>query len=157
MWKAREFHNILLWHCDTGYNQNTIDKWTKGCILLFRKMGDLGLAKNYWGITLTSIAAKIYNDLPRKRIEPKIENVLWKNQHGFQRKFGALKTCQEQWTIETGCRRGSGKSVLAERHDNDDDIYFYIYIYIYTARQRKGKWCLTIVLLPETWVTLKRL
>ena len=33
----------------------------KGCILPFPKKGDLGLAKNYRGITLTSIAAKMYN------------------------------------------------------------------------------------------------
>ena len=39
------------------YNQN-LDRWTKGCILPFPKKGDLGLAKNYRGITLTSIAAK---------------------------------------------------------------------------------------------------
>ena len=51
----------------------------KGCILPFPKKGDLGLAKNYRGITLTSIAAKIYNALLRNRIEPKIDNILWKN------------------------------------------------------------------------------
>ena len=34
----------------------------------FPKKGDLGLAKNYRGITLTSIAAKIYNALLRNRI-----------------------------------------------------------------------------------------
>ena len=44
---------------------------------------DLGLAKNYRGITLTSIAAKIYNALLRNRIEPKIDNILRKNQNGF--------------------------------------------------------------------------
>ena len=33
----------------------------------------------------------------------------------------ALKTCREQWTIETGGERGSGRSVLAVRHDDDDD------------------------------------
>ena len=57
----------------------------KGCILPFPKKGDLGLAKNYWGITLTSIAAKIYNALLRNRIEPKIDNILTKNQNGFRR------------------------------------------------------------------------
>ena len=57
----------------------------KGCILPFPKKGDLGLAKNYRGITLTSIAAKIYNALLRNRIEPKIDNILRKNQNGFQR------------------------------------------------------------------------
>ena len=57
----------------------------KGCILPFPKKGDLGLAKNYWGITLTSIAAKIYNALLQNRIEPKIDNILRKNQNGFRR------------------------------------------------------------------------
>ena len=57
----------------------------KGCILPFPKKGDLGLAKNYRGITLTSIAAKIYNTLLRNRIEPKIDNILRKNQNGFRR------------------------------------------------------------------------
>ena len=49
------------------------------------KKGDLGLAKNYRGITLTSIATKIYNALLRNRIEPKIDNILRKNQNGFWR------------------------------------------------------------------------
>ena len=57
----------------------------KGCILPFPKKGDLGLAKNYRGITLTSIAAKIYNALLWNRIEPKIYNILRKNQNGFRR------------------------------------------------------------------------
>ena len=54
----------------------------KGCILPFPKKGDLGLAKDYQGITLISIAAKIYNALLRNRIEPKIDNILRKNQNG---------------------------------------------------------------------------
>ena len=66
------------------YNQNTIDRWTKGSILPFPKKGDLRIAKNYQGITLTSIAAKIYNSLLHNRIEPKIK-ILSKNQNGFQR------------------------------------------------------------------------
>ena len=57
----------------------------KGCILPFPKKGDLGLAKNYRGIILTSIAAKIYNALLRNCIEPKIDNILRKNQNGFRR------------------------------------------------------------------------
>ena len=35
--------------------------------------------------TLTSIAAKIYNALLRNHIEPKIDNILRKNQNGFRR------------------------------------------------------------------------
>ena len=85
VWKTRQFDDILLRHCNAVYNQNPIDRWKKGCILPFPKMGDLGLAKNYRGITLTSIAAKIYNALLQNRIEPKIENILRKNQNGFWR------------------------------------------------------------------------
>ena len=85
VWKARQFDDILLRHCNAVYNQNPIDRWMKGCILPFPKKGDLGLAKNYRGITLTSIAAKIYNALLRNRIEPEIDNILRKNQNGFRR------------------------------------------------------------------------
>ena len=80
VWKTRKFDYILLRHCNVVYNQNPIDRWMKGCILAFPKKGDLGLAKNYPGITLTSIAAKIYNALLRNRIEPKIDNILRENQ-----------------------------------------------------------------------------
>ena len=55
----------------------------KGCILPFPKKGDLGVAENYQGITLTSIAAKIYNALLQHCIEPKIDNILRKNPNGF--------------------------------------------------------------------------
>ena len=41
LWKTREFDDILLWHCNAVYNQNTIDRWTKGCNLLFVNKGDL--------------------------------------------------------------------------------------------------------------------
>ena len=85
VWKTRQFNDILLRQCNAVYNQNTIDRWMKGCILPFPKKGDLGLAKNYRGITLTSIAAKTYNALLRNRIEPKIDNILRKNQNGFRR------------------------------------------------------------------------
>ena len=57
----------------------------KGCILPFPKMGDLGLAKNYRSIILTSTAGKIYNALLRNCIKPKIDNILRKNQNGFWR------------------------------------------------------------------------
>ena len=43
----------------------------------------------------------------------------------------ALKTSQEKWTIETGGRRGSGRFMLAARHDDDDSsliINYTLYI-----------------------------
>ena len=83
--KTRQFDDILLWHCNAVYNQNPIDRRVKGCILPFPKKDDLGLAKNYRGITLTSITVKIYNVQLRNRIEPKIDNILRKNQNSFRR------------------------------------------------------------------------
>ena len=83
VWKTKQFDNIQLRHCNAVYNQNPIDRWMKGCIFPFPKKGDLGLAKNYRSITLISIAAKIYNALLQNRIEPKIDNILRKNQNSF--------------------------------------------------------------------------
>ena len=79
VWKTRQFDNILLRHRNAVYNKNPIDRWMKECTLPFHKKGHLELAKNYRGITLTSIAAKIYNALLRNRIEHKIDNILRKN------------------------------------------------------------------------------
>ena len=36
----------------------------------------------------------------------------------------ALKTYREQWTIEKGRGRGSGRSVLVAQYDDDDDDIF---------------------------------
>ena len=83
--KTRQFDDILLRHCNAVYNQNPIDRWTKGCILPFPKMGDLRLAKNYRGIKLTSIAVKIYNALLGNLIVPQIDKILRKNQNCFRR------------------------------------------------------------------------
>ena len=85
VWKTRQFDNILLRHCNAVYNQNPNDRLMKGCIPPFSKKGDLGLANNYRAITLTSTAVKIYNALLVNRIEPKIDNILRKNQNGFRR------------------------------------------------------------------------
>ena len=84
VWKTREFDDILVQHCNAVYNQNPIDRWTKGCILLFPKRGDLRIAKNSWDITITSIEAKIYNALLCNRIELKIEKILWRTKMVFR-------------------------------------------------------------------------
>ena len=98
VWKTREFDNILLQHYNAVYNQNTIDRWRKGCIFPFPKKGGLRIVKNYQGITLTSIAAKIYNALLHNRIESKIEKILRKNQNSFRRNWSTtsqiLTICQ---------------------------------------------------------------
>ena len=73
------------------------------CILLLHisnfcfslsSVADRGIAKNYRGITLTSIAANIYNIQLRNRIEPKVEKILRKNQNGFRRNQSTTSQCQ---------------------------------------------------------------
>ena len=75
--------DLLLRFCNAVYNQNRIERWTKGKILPFSKKGDFRIAKNYRDITLTSIKANIYNAL--QLIEPEFVLILRKNQNGFQR------------------------------------------------------------------------
>ncbi len=71
---------------DQTYNQNPIDRWMKECILPFPKKGDLRLAKNYRGITLTSIVAKIYDAILRNCLKPKIDNILRKSKKELSKK-----------------------------------------------------------------------
>ena len=83
MWKLSEFHQVLLECCNLVYEQDPISRWRKGCILPFPKKGDLSITKNYRGITLTAISAKIYNLMLLNRIRPEVDPVLRKNQNGF--------------------------------------------------------------------------
>ena len=70
--KFRKQENLTTYFSDYAilYKQNTTEKWMKGCILHFPKKGGLGITKNYRGITLTAIAAKVYNNLFLKWIWP---------------------------------------------------------------------------------------
>ena len=47
------------------------------------KKGNLSLPENYRGISLTSVAAKIYNRMILSHIRPHINPLLWTNQNGF--------------------------------------------------------------------------
>ena len=84
VWKLGEFQEILLHFCNSVYNQDPIKRWNEGCLLTFPKKGNLALTMNYRGITLTSIASKIYNLMLLNRIRAKIEDIFRKNQNGFR-------------------------------------------------------------------------
>ena len=58
-----------------------IEKWAKGCI---PKKGNLRITKNYTGISLTAIAAKVYNTLILNCIRTDIEKILSQNQNKKQ-------------------------------------------------------------------------
>ena len=85
VWKTGKFNDLLLYYCNEVYKGNVIQSWTEGCILAFLKKGDLSKTSNYRGITLTSIAAKIYNALLLNRIQPEMEKILRRNQNGFRK------------------------------------------------------------------------
>ena len=55
----------------------------KGCILSFLKKDDLGIPKNYSGLTLITIVARTYNVLFLNHIKFEVKNVLRKNQNNF--------------------------------------------------------------------------
>ena len=77
----------LMTYCNPIYFKNTTERSTKCCMLPFPKKGDLGIAKNYQGITLTSIMAQICSALLLNLIKPEIKKIPWKNQNGFQRNW----------------------------------------------------------------------
>ena len=54
--------------CNAVYKQNTKEKCMKGCIFLFSKKGDLETTKNFKGIPVTAITAKVYYVLLLNRI-----------------------------------------------------------------------------------------
>ena len=76
------------------------------------KKGDLEITKNYRGITLTAIAAKIYNAMLLNRILPEVEKVLRKNQNGFRRNRSVTSQILTVRRIIEGVRAKNLKAVL---------------------------------------------
>ena len=84
VWNTGHFNHILLEFCNDVYSQKPLEYCTKGYILPFPKKDDLTLTYNYIGITLTCIAAKMYNTLLREIIQPTLYMILRPNQNGFR-------------------------------------------------------------------------
>ena len=67
----------------------------------------------------------------------------------------AWKTSQERWTIETGGEKGSGRSMLATRHDDDNDDDDNIFLCYFTLLG----WIRSAVLVEvelESWCCVRR-
>ena len=85
VWKTGKFNQILLEICnDTLLEGRKPQEWSISGIVPIPKKGDLSRATNYRGISLTSIAAKIFNRLILNRCRPHIEPLLRPNQNGFR-------------------------------------------------------------------------
>ncbi|KAI8486765.1 hypothetical protein Bbelb_355130 [Branchiostoma belcheri] len=59
-------------------------QWTTNVIVPLPKKGDLSLMTNYRGISLMSIAAKVYNKILLTRIREHVDPILRNNQAGFR-------------------------------------------------------------------------
>ena len=86
VWKAVICNEQFLYICNRVYNQKPVDIWRQSCIIPLLKKVDLRLATNYKAISLTAIAAKIYEKLLLNRIRVVLENILRDNQNGFRGK-----------------------------------------------------------------------
>ena len=60
------------------------EQWTTNIIVPLPKKGDLSCMNNYRGITLMSIAAKVYNKILLTRIREHVDPILRNNQAGFR-------------------------------------------------------------------------
>ena len=66
-------------------------QWTNNMIVPIPKKGNLQLMTNYRGITLMSIAAKVYNKVLFNRIMPIVDQVLRRNQAGFRKERSCIQ------------------------------------------------------------------
>ena len=84
VWKLPKIRKILRSFCNETYHGNRPDEWGISAITSIPKKGNLKLTDNYRGISLTQVAAKVYNLLLLNRIRPTIDEVLSPNQNGFR-------------------------------------------------------------------------
>ena len=82
-------------HCfcaEVHSNLTPPDQWITSVIVNLPKKGDLSLMTNYRGISLLSIAAKVYNKIILNRIRDEVDPILRKNQAGFR----SGRSCAQQ-------------------------------------------------------------
>ena len=84
VWKCGALNDYLLDVCNRTFNGDRPDIWVKSGLVPIPKKGDLGITGNYRGISLTVIAAKIYNKIILNRIRKHLDPLLRINQNGFR-------------------------------------------------------------------------
>ncbi|KAI8494386.1 hypothetical protein Bbelb_276120 [Branchiostoma belcheri] len=76
------------------------EQWTTNIIVLLPKKGDLSLMSNYRGISLMSIATKVYNKILLTMIREHVDPILRNNQAGFRQG-------RSKYTFSTGSLKPS--------------------------------------------------
>ena len=117
------------------YKQNTFEKWMKGYILPSQRKVT---TRNYRNITLTNIAAIVYDALILSFVQPEVEIVLGKNQIDFQRSHFTTSQIVTIDLIIEGVHAKNLKAILVCR--------FFLSIWFHTQRRdganKTSKWSL---------------
>ena len=82
-WKTGLLSNVLPLVCTKALKGNVPTAWKQVAIIPLPKTGNLSLPENYRGTSLTSVAAKIYNQMILSHIRPHIDPLLQTDQNGF--------------------------------------------------------------------------
>jgi hypothetical protein len=84
LWRLPKVRESLTTFCNQTLSGNRPTEWGLSGIVPVPKKGNLTLPDNYRGISLTQVAAKIYNRLLLNRLRPVIDKLLRPNQNGFR-------------------------------------------------------------------------
>ena len=112
VWKAQILDQELLDFCNKTLNCDKPDIWSASGIIPVPKKGDLSNPSNYRGISLTPIAAKVYNKLILNRLQPHIDPLLRPNQNGFRKGRGTTSQILAIRRIIEGVKSKNLMSVL---------------------------------------------
>ena len=112
VWKSRILDNELLDFCNKTLNGDKPENWSESGIVPVPKKGDLSKPTNYRGISLTAIAAKIYNRMLLDRLRPHVDPLLRPNQNGFRKGRGTVSQILTIRRIIEGVKAKNLKAVL---------------------------------------------
>ena len=76
---------VCLDFCNETMKGNKPEALSRFPLISLPKKGDLSLPSNYRGITLSALAAKLYNTMLLNRISPHLDPILRRNQNGFRK------------------------------------------------------------------------
>ena len=112
VWKSRILDAELLDFCNRTLNGDKPEFWSTSGIVPVPKKGDLSNPTNYRGISLTPIAAKIYNKMILNRMRPYIDPILRPNQNGFRKGRGTISQILTIRRIIEGVKAKNLKAIL---------------------------------------------
>ena len=104
VWTTGHFNHILLEFCNTVYSHKLTEYWRKWRILSYPKKGDLTVTDNDRGITLTCIAAKIYNTLLKEKIQPTLDKIIRTNQNRLRNNISTVRQILTERRILEGVK-----------------------------------------------------